>query len=141
MSVTVSLDPGRHWCTAHFSGEITLGDMETAALQQIAADAWSHPTLYETSDASGIVVRATDVQQFVLFIERYVQALPNLGPLAIVAPNDLIYGTARMYQAVVEGRLHISIAVVRTPEEGEAFLRGVDAPTVGNAVPHEDADE
>lgn len=123
MSVTVSLDPDRHWCTAHFSGQITLADMEAAALQQIAADAWSQPTLYETSDAAGIVMRATDLQQFVLFIERYVQDLPNLGPLAIIAPNDLVYGTARMYQAVVESRLHISIAVVRSREEAEAFLR------------------
>lgn len=122
MSVTVSLDPERQWCTATFSGEITLADMEDASLQQIAAGAWSRPTLYETSDASSIVVHATDVQQFVLFLEKHVQNLPDLGPLVIVAPDDAVFGTARMYQAIVEARVPITIAVVRSREEAEALL-------------------
>lgn len=52
---------------------------------------------------------------------------PELSTRVIVAPRDLVYGTARMFQVLSE-RTRKNVHVVRTLEQAYKIL-GIESPT------------
>ena len=59
---------------------------------------------------------------YVSNLEPYYAARVNTSKTAILAPNDLQYGTARMYQMICDGVAPIEIGVFRTRAEVACFL-------------------
>lgn len=123
MAIRFELGPGDHRCTVHCTGTITLEDLQRAVDLQIAAGTWQRHVLYDTTEATGCVLHFDALQELVRYVERAIVGLPPRGRMAILAPNEMIYGCGRMYQASADGRLPMKVHVVRTREEAEAWLQ------------------
>ena len=94
---------------------------------------WKH---WAATDASAGIVDFSPVTEFALsadFVRRLVdQELDqelvrnfNMRPRVVIAPTDLEFGLARMYQTLGEGK-HTNFKVVRTMDEALAE-RGVES--------------
>ncbi|WP_238366674.1 hypothetical protein [Mesobacterium pallidum] len=53
---------------------------------------------------------------------------PDLSRMAILAPTDVGYGVARMYESVIDGRLSTTPRVFQTRPEAFSWLRRDDGP-------------
>ena len=53
---------------------------------------------------------------------------PELSRMAILAPGDVAFGVARMYESVIDGRLSTTPMVVRSRTEAFRFLGREDKP-------------
>lgn len=123
MPVTVTHDEARERCTIQLTGLITLGDLEAGVDQQVAAGGWRLPTAIDTSDATGISLNFSDIQQLVAFVGVRVARHGRRGPVAIIAPHDLVYGVARMYEmAFAAAALPITLLVTRSSVEADEWL-------------------
>jgi hypothetical protein len=123
MPVSVTQDGARGRCLIQLTGLITLGDLETGVDQQVAAGWWALPTVIETSDATGITLNFSDIQQLIAFVSLRVARHGPRGPVAIVAPHDLVFGVARMYEmAFAAAALPITLLVTRSAVEADEWL-------------------
>ena len=114
-------------CTLVMTGVITADDIRRAIELQIVAGAWECETVYDATAATGCVMGFVDIQELTRTADQMAQARPPRGPVVIVAPNEVVYGCARMYQANVEGQVPMRIEVVRTMADGEAWLAGQES--------------
>lgn len=121
MPARVEFDPTDNLVTLDLHGRIDLADA-TRILDEIMArpDIRSPNGLIDTDGLTGLDLVAQDIRQIAEFAER-ADAVWAGGRWAVVAPRDLVYGMARMYQLIRSGAPY-EIEVFRTREEAHRWL-------------------
>jgi hypothetical protein len=122
MPVRFDLGPEPNRCTLHLSGVITAEDWKNGVELQIAAGAWTRRMLWDASEATDVCPGYRETEELIKFVRRAAIGRPPRGRMAMLAPVDVVYGSARMYQNVAVGAVCMEIAVVRTRAEAEEYL-------------------
>jgi hypothetical protein len=123
MPVSFELGPGDRRCTIRFSGQLTLDDAQASLDWQIASGAWERGALVDMSDTTGIAIHFQHVRGFAGYVTTRARNLPPRGPVAVVAPQEVMYGVMRMFQQWVEAmRPPWDIYIARTTSEAEEWL-------------------
>ncbi|MGC4082774.1 MAG: hypothetical protein QM736_11840 [Vicinamibacterales bacterium] len=122
MAMRFRVDPGDDRCTITFAGILTAVDVKAAVQALIGAGAWTRNVLVDTRDVSQVVATAHDLHALADFLDRTTRHLPPRSRTVILADDDVLVGYARMYQSRVDGLLHMTVNVVRTEAEANAWL-------------------
>jgi hypothetical protein len=105
------------------------GALQDEALYQALAALWQapdyDPTRDELVDASGVTRADVSTEGIRRLAALALAAHPGGPParIAIVAPTDLLFGTARMYEAFVDAGER-QVRAFRSVAEARAWLRG-----------------
>jgi len=121
----VDIDRSARRCVMHVGGVVTVPDLKRAIEMKIEGGAWSYPTILDLSDALDAAVSFRDIQSLVAFMQSAVKRLGPRGPMAIVAPEDVVFGVARMYQTMADEHLPVVTHVARTMVDAEIWLSHV----------------
>ena len=113
---------------AHY-GTITT-DENIATLRHIRSDPEARDDQDYLVDFSRVTTFDMDFRRMLAHVNRLQEQVPHGAgtATAIVAPGDVGFGLARMYQSLAEGRLPFRIGVFRSRPEAMAFLGRPDAP-------------
>jgi len=122
MPVSFELGPGDQRCTIRFSGQLTLNDAQASLDWQIGSGAWQRGALLDMSDATGIEIQFQHVRGFAGYLTTRAHNLPPRGPVAVVAPQEVMYGVMRMFQQWVEAAQPWDLCVARSVPEAEEWL-------------------
>lgn len=127
MGVHVTVDVSQRLVLSTFSGELTDADVVGAA-SLIRSHPDFDPGFSEILDYSGVTAASVSTSVVQELSRR--ESLYNLASVhAIIAPQDVIFGLARMAQVFGE-KTKPNVVVVRSMEEAREFLRlhGAGAP-------------
>lgn len=91
-----------------------------------------HNMIIDLSKATGTDAGYQEMQELAKRITPQMSHISR-NRCVIIAGNDLIYGMARMYQQLTEGRLPYPIEIVRT-EKACLELLGIEAPNLAFLV-------
>ena len=120
MGVHVTVEPSQRLVISTFSGELTDADMLGFA-SLIRSHADFDPSFSEILDFSGVT--AVGVSTSVIQdVSRRVSNFNLTSVHVIIAPQNVIYGLARMSQVFAE-KTKPNAVVVRSMEEAREFLR------------------
>jgi len=127
MPVHYQIDPGRHLIRTRCVGSLTLDEV-VAHLRALEAD----PRIPDPLD---VLLDFSELSNFpdhdqVHSVAREVQQLrPNIAwrNLAIVAPRDLAFGIARMFEMISEPSFRATM-VFRARADAERWIEKPDAP-------------
>lgn len=126
MPVSFEFGPGDRRSTIRFSGPLTLDDAQASLAWQISSGAWERGTLLDMSDSTGIVIDFQNVRGFAAYVATRARNLPTRGPVAVVAPQEVMYGVMRMFQQWVEAAQPWDIHIARSVPEAEEWLARFD---------------
>jgi hypothetical protein len=130
MPITFELGPEPDRWTVVLSGMLSAEDLKRGFDLQIELGAWTRQTLVDMTRVTGLSVHFAEMQALVRFVRALARTLPTRGPAALVAPGDLAYGVARMYQtSMAHAMPSFRVEVVRSYPEGIAFLDRQRRPT------------
>jgi hypothetical protein len=104
------------------TGNITLQELMSSVAEYRGGERRTWAFLYDLSWAV-LSFSADEVRQLADYVTREAGKSP-VGPTAVIATDDAVYGMSRMYQAYSEmaGRPHVG--VFRTREEAQQWLAG-----------------
>jgi hypothetical protein len=121
-SVTLHRDPDSNITTATGIGRVAASDL-FAALDKFYDDSPTLLALCDLSQADLSSLSGQELKQIVEFTESRA-AVRRGGRTAIVAPEDLQYRMARVYQSLAEIRRHpVAIRAFRAGEEALQWLQ------------------
>jgi len=126
MPITYRIDPQSHLVMTVATGVLTDAELLDHK-RRLAADPAFEPGMGQLSDIRGVEqleVTPQGVRQFVAHDRVHAGQLEG-HRLAIVAPQDLVFGMARMYQTLTDA----NVGVFRDVAEALAFL-GRSAPAI-----------
>jgi hypothetical protein len=126
MPVSFELGPGDRRCTIRFSGPLTLNDAQASLEWQISSGAWERGALLDMTDATGISIDFHHVRGFAAYVATRAHNLPARGPVAVIAPQEVMYGFMRMFQQWVEAAQPWDLHVARSASEAEEWLARFD---------------
>jgi hypothetical protein len=122
MPATVQIDPSHNLVTLDLRGSLDPAEA-TSALRSII----THPDLpmspngiVDTTDLVDLNLQARDVRELAAMAELSDNRWRG-GRWAVIAPRDLVYGMARMYQ-MIRSNAPYEIGVFRTRAEGVSWL-------------------
>lgn len=117
MAATYRLDTERRLMMVTLEGRVTGGDLDTFT-ETVKHDLAYDPSWPALVDASGLNPAGLSTQAL-----RARASVPRRNPtrVAIVAPTDVVFGLARMFQMMSEGRGN-HIEVFRGMDEALAWL-------------------
>lgn len=124
MPARVSVDPARNAVTVALVGRLTVAQA-VAALAEIGADGRLRqgPTgLVDATALTGLDLKTRDIRQLA-FLASQADHRWRGGRWAVVAPGDLVYGMARMYQ-LIRSEAPYELGVFRSPDEAAYWLAG-----------------
>lgn len=122
MPLRIETDPSQGRISTVVQGHLTVEDLNDyyEALHEDPGFDAALDELFDLSEASGTSVAASDLRDFSAAVTRRADRRRNVR-MAVVAPCDLAFGMARMYELLqTEAGRHIH--VVRTRREAEAWL-------------------
>jgi len=122
MSVSFELKPGDRHSTIRFTGPLTLEDAQASLEEQIRNGAWERGALVDMSGTTGIAVQFQHVRGFAGYVTTRARNLPPRGPVAVVAPQEVMYGAMRMFQQWLEAVQPWDVYVARSVPEAEEWL-------------------
>jgi hypothetical protein len=128
MPIPYTLDRERNRMYTRADGLLTLAELETHLDVEEADRAAGYAELF---DARGATTNLTpgDVRRLVARARQMQQAGTVIGPTAVVADNDVLYGMARMYAMLCEF-VDAPVEVFREVEPALAwlddFMRGTE---------------
>ena len=102
MPTKVAFEPEAGVVVLELGGEVTLDETEEA-LEAIPSRPWFRPRLKMVADARNCTTRMTgkDVERLAAFARQLDDAWGETR-WAVLAPDDLVYGLARIYMALTE---------------------------------------
>lgn len=122
MPANVQIDPSRKFVTLDLRGSLDPAEA-ASALRSII----THPDLpmapngiIDTTELVDLNLQARDVRDLAAMAELSDERWRG-GRWAVIAPRDLVYGMARMYQ-MIRSNAPYEIGVFRTREEGVSWL-------------------
>jgi 2-hydroxychromene-2-carboxylate isomerase len=115
----------RTWVVTRATGAITYAEIDAHLDEEERARAIGEPELL---DATGATTDLS-VDQVRALVHRAHRMLRRgaVGPTAVVADQDVLFGMARMYQLLAELD-GISVSVFRDAEDAERWLAGGELP-------------
>lgn len=122
MPLRIEIDPSQGRIHTVVQGHLTIEDLNGyyEALREHPEFDPALDELFDLSEASSTSVAASDLRDFSASVARRADRRQNVR-MAVVAPCDLAFGMARMYELLqTEAGSHIH--VVRTRPEAEAWL-------------------
>jgi hypothetical protein len=128
MPASFRIDPSRRIVLTTISGVITFEQIVALAVA-LKGDSLFHPSFAELLDVRQTTFTSLTFQELAQ-LARTIDPFSPKALRAIVAPDDLIYGTSRIYQAVRDQGNNVQ--VFRTMEEARAWLRLSDESGVQN---------
>jgi hypothetical protein len=127
MAITFTLDRSRHRMFTRAEGMLTLGEIEAHLEVEEAERALGYAELFDARGTT-LSVSAEDVRRLVERARKLHAAGIVVGPTAIVADSDVVFGMARMY-AILSEFAHAPVEVFRLVEPALAWLDDYVAPT------------
>ncbi len=124
MPSQLHFDPERNLITLELRERLGAADA-IAALTELIADPRLRPGtngLIDTTELTDLDLGAGSIRHLASLAER-ADALWEGGRWAVIAPRDLVYGMARMYQAIRSGAPY-EIEVFRARDEALRWLAG-----------------
>lgn len=128
MPASVEIDSEHNRVTLELHGRIGVTESVTV-LESIATDGRLRPGpdgIVDTTGVTGLDLAGGDIRALAAVAGR-ADALWSGGRWAIVAPLDLVYGMARMYQVFRSGAPY-AIEVFRSRDEARDWLARAPAP-------------
>lgn len=119
MPVLFTFGPGPTRCTIEMSGVITLSDSERAIVHIVAARTWSRQTIVDMTTVTGLLLHFQDVHDLTTFIDARTRDAPLRGPIAIIAPNELLFVVAGVFKSAIERVVPLKMRVVKSLDEAE----------------------
>jgi hypothetical protein len=130
MSIKVNVDESRELVEIVFAGEVTKSEFIELMDRYFREPSSAFPLgLFDLSDVTGVDVAAESVRDAARRAGEYVDSRLDGGKLAIVAPRDLLFGMARMYE-ILRGDSPVEVRVFREREEAESWLGITNRATV-----------
>jgi hypothetical protein len=130
MSIRVNVDESRELVEIVFAGRVNKSEFIELM------DGYFHETssalplgLFDLSDVTIVDVAAESIRDAARRAEQYVDSRLDRGKLAIVAPRDLLFGMARMYE-ILRSDSAVEVRVFRAREEAESWLGITNRPAV-----------
>ena len=117
MAVTYRRDPERRLLVVTLAGLVTESDLNRLT-DEVRQDATVDPTWSALVDASALNPAGITTEMLRL---RASIPRPNPVQIAVVAPTDVVFGLARMFQMMSEGQGN-RIEVFRFPGDALAWL-------------------
>jgi hypothetical protein len=124
VSIELSLTPDGVGAVYKSSGLLTgqeLLDADSRMHEEVLANPGIRYLLVDHGAIAEEKVDVASLRNLASRTGRFLEIIPD-GMVAIVAPNDVLYGLSRMWEALVEQPGLVS-RVVRTREEAVAWLR------------------
>ena len=122
MPVSFERDDAKRRVLLAALGTVTAADLIHAMDRQAAEGIWQYSVLYDSSEVTDPPSPA-DLRRVATHAASIEHKSGKRGPVAMYAPHDVVYGTARMYESVADDR--VVWRVFRTREEAEAWLDSV----------------
>jgi hypothetical protein len=130
MSIKVNVDESRELVEIVFAGEVTKSEFIELMDRYFREPSSAFPLgPFDLSDVTGVDVAAESVRDAARRAGEYVDSRLDGGKLAIVAPRDLLFGMARMYE-ILRGDSPVEVRVFREREEAESWLGITNRATV-----------
>ena len=126
MSTRYSIDPQRHLVLAVFDGDVSDADLR-AHVDALEADPQFDRGMSELVDMSRVTGVSVTSDGIRAAASAPVHALH--ARRAFVAPTDLLYGLARMYQGYWSQGLDHEVAIFRAVEPALQWLGVTDTPS------------
>jgi hypothetical protein len=122
MSIRVRVDETRELLEMVFAGEVTNSEFLEAMNRYIVEPCAVLPLgLFDLSDVTILGVAAESVRDAARQVAQHVDPRLGEGKLAIVAPTDVLFGMARMYE-ILRDDSPIEVRVFRERDEAESWL-------------------
>lgn len=122
MPVQVRVDETRGLVELVFAGELTDAEFKETANRYLLEPFAALPLgLFDLSDVTVMDVSAESVRDVARRVALHVDPRLEEGKLAIVAPRDLLFGMARMYE-MLRNDSPVEVRVFREREEAESWL-------------------
>lgn len=134
MPVSIHIGPSKHLATFVATGDLNYHDIREA-LEVFYKGENSYLTmwaLWDLREARAQGVSGQEVEAVAALVRQY-QKVRRGGKTAIVSPNDLEYGLARMLSAVAQD-LSISVMAFRSIEEAHQWLYPNELPDQADDV-------
>jgi hypothetical protein len=125
MPITIEVDHARRRVFTRARGNITYDEIRAHLSDQARLQGLAYPELV---DATGATTDLTskEVRELVTRTRDLLRHGP-LGPTAIVATHDVLYGMARMYE-ILAGDDGVAVGVFRSVADAERWLSAEDLP-------------
>jgi hypothetical protein len=127
MPITYVVDPILQRMTPHADGLITYQDITRHLDDEERERALGLPELFDACGATTDIT-ADQVRRLVQRAARTARQAP-LGPTAIVATNDTVFGMARMYSILMEP-VAAPVGVFRDRDAAIRWLEGLQRPPI-----------
>jgi hypothetical protein len=122
MPIQVNADESRELVEIVFTGEVTGSEFAELMEKYFHEPSSALPLgLFDLSDVTIVDVAAGSVREAARRAEQYVDSRLEGGKLAIIAPRDLLFGMARMYE-ILRGDSPVEVRVFRERDEAESWL-------------------
>jgi hypothetical protein len=119
MPITFSENNANGWLETKATGLVTHDEIREHLKVEDERRALGRAEIF---DARGAWTNLTaDEIRDLVYVTGALQSRERLGPTAIIAQSDLVYGMARMYEILLEGK-GVPVGVFRTLPEGEKWL-------------------
>lgn len=119
MPITFSENSATGWLETKATGLVTHDDIREHLKAEGESEALGIPEVFDAREA-WTNLSADEIRDLV-YLTDSLQSRHPLGPTAIIAQSDLVYGMARMYEILLEGK-GVPVGVFRTVREGEEWL-------------------
>jgi hypothetical protein len=130
MPIRVNVDEKRELVEVVFAGELTRSEFAELMDHYFREPYSTSPIgLFDLTDVTGVDVSAESVRDAARRAEQYVDSRLEGGKLALVAPRDLLFGMARMYE-ILRADSPVEVRVFRERDEAESWLGITNHPTV-----------
>jgi len=120
MAITYTLDRPRRRMYTRAEGMLTLAEIEAHLEVEETDRALGYAELFDARGTT-LSLNADDVRRLVERARKLHAAGVVVGPTAIVANSDVVFGMARMY-AILSGFVHAPVEVFREVEPALAWL-------------------
>jgi len=117
---TIKLDSSTSVIFSTFTGEVDENDFRSA-VAKVASEPGFNPSFSHVIDFTGVTAAKLSTEFLSSFGEQRPPLFTHNARQIVVAPQDFIFGLARMVQMRCEGQLNIE--VVRSLNKAYEFLR------------------
>jgi len=118
MALEYERDDKRRRIIVRFAGPLTADDAGRVADRNRREQVWDYAIVYDLSRVTSTPNRH-EIQRIADYVQQHAERRP-CGPVAIIAPNAVLFALARMYAAFA--RLDVPLNVFRNAVDAERWL-------------------
>jgi hypothetical protein len=122
MTIQVHVDESRQLVEVVFAGQVTDSEFADTMNRYLQEPFATLPLgLFDLTDIASLDVAAESIRDAARRVAQHVDSRLEQGKLAIVAPRDLLFGMARMYE-MLRDESPVEVRVFRERNEAESWL-------------------